>query len=229
MKKLKISLVLLLALLFSGCATIWPEADRNTCIWGTSLTGFGVGGAVGNIAGAGAGLASGALLGVLFCEEGSPPPAPAPEQAGYFWPYDQDRDGVLDRDDKCPLTPLGAVVDTDGCPRTLLTLRDVHFAFDSAQLTSEAKSRLDAAVAAINANPSDTVSIEGHTDSMGSDAYNSQLSQRRARAVVDYLVSKGVSASRLKAVGKGENHPVASNDTREGRAKNRRVEIIAKE
>ena len=258
MKKLKISLVLLLALLFSGCATIWPEADRNTCIWGTSLTGFGVGGAVGNIAGAGAGLASGALLGVLFCEEGSPPPAPAPEQAGYFWADDQDRDGVLDRDDKCPFTPegvtvdkdgcpldsdgdgvpdyldkcpetpLGAVVDTDGCPRTLLTLRDVHFAFDSAQLTSEAKSRLDAAVAAINANPSDTVSIEGHTDSMGSDAYNSQLSQRRARAVVDYLVSKGVSASRLKAVGKGENHPVASNDTREGRAKNRRVEIIAK-
>ena len=258
MNKLKISLVLLLALLFSGCATIWPEADRNTCIWGTSLTGFGVGGAIGNIAGAGAGLASGAILGVLFCEDGSPPPAPAAEQAGYFWADDQDRDGVLDANDKCPFTPegvavdsdgcatdsdgdgvpdyldrcpdtpLGSVVDTDGCPRTLVTLRDVHFAFDSAKLTGEAKSILDAAVSSINANPSDTISIEGHTDSTGSDAYNSQLSQRRARAVAEYLASKGVSASRLKTVGKGESHPIASNDTREGRAKNRRVEVIAK-
>ncbi len=259
MKNLKIILALMAALLFSGCATIWPEADRNTCIWGTSLTGFGVGGAVGNVVGAGAGLASGALLGFMFCDGSAPAPAPAAEeQAGHFWADDQDGDGVRDKDDmcpftpegvavdargceldsdgdgvpdyldKCPDTPLGTVVDTDGCPRTLLTLSDVHFAFDSAQLTSQAKSILDQAVAAINANPSDSIAIEGHTDSIGSDAYNSQLSQRRARSVADYLTSKGVSSSRLSPVGKGESHPIASNDTREGRAQNRRVEIIAK-
>lgn len=260
MKNLKITLTLLSVLIFSGCATIWPQVpDYKTCVWGTALTGFGVGGAVGNIAGAGAGIASGALLGAIFCEAGGPAPAPAAEeQAGYFWPDDQDRDGVLDRDDKCPFTPDGVavnsdgcppdtdgdgvpdyldkcpdtpkgdVVDTDGCSRTLVTLRDVHFAFDSAQLTGEAKSILDAAVPAINANPSDSISVEGHTDSTGSDAYNSQLSQRRARSVAEYLAAHGVTASRLNAVGKGESHPVSTNDTAEGRAQNRRVEILAK-
>ena len=258
MKNVKIILVLISVLVISGCATIWPQADRNTCIWGTSLSGLGVGGAVGNIAGAGAGLAGGAILGFIFCEGAAPAPAPAAEEPGYFWPDDQDRDGVKDRDDQCPFTPegvavdsegcaldgdgdgvpdyldkcpdtpLGTVVDTDGCARILARLQDVHFAFDSAQLTGEAKSILNGAVSAINANPSDTISIEGHTDSTGSDAYNSQLSQRRARAVAEYLASQGVSASRLKAVGMGESHPVASNDTREGRAQNRRVEIIAK-
>ena len=258
MKNLKITLALLSVLLFTGCATIWPQADYKTCVWGTSLTGFGVGGAVGNIAGAGAGLASGALLGVLFCGDTGAPPAPAAEQAGYFWADDQDYDGVKDGAykcpftpegvavnsdgcppdsdgdgvpdylDKCPGTPLGVVVDTDGCSRLLATLQDVHFGFDSTQLTSEARSILDAAVPAINANPSDSISIEGHTDSTGSDAYNSQLSQRRARAVAEYLAAHGVTAARLNAVGKGESHPIAGNDTPEGRAQNRRVEVIAK-
>lgn len=259
MKNVKVILALLSVLVISGCATIWPQADRNTCIWGTALTGFGVGGAVGNIVGAGAGLGGGALLGFMFCEGAAPAPAPAAEEpSGYFWPDDQDRDGVNDRNDRCPFTPegvavdsegcaldadgdgvpdyldkcpdtpLGTVVDTDGCPRLLVRLQDVHFAFDSAQLTSEAKSILNSAISSINANPSDTISIEGHTDSTGSDAYNSQLSQRRARSVAEYLASHGVSASRLQTVGMGESHPIASNDTSSGRAQNRRVEIIAK-
>lgn len=185
-------------------------------------------------------------------------PMAEPEMTGHFWLDDQDRDGVRDQDDKCPFTPegvavdsngcandndgdgvpdyldkcpetpLGSVVDTDGCARVLVTLQNVHFAFDSANLTSEAKSILDAAVSKINANPSNTISVEGHTDSTGSDAYNSQLSQRRARSVAEYLASKGVSASRLKTIGKGESDPIASNDTREGRAQNRRVVVIAK-
>jgi OOP family OmpA-OmpF porin len=170
----------------------------------------------------------------MFCGDEGQAPAPAPaEQAGYFWPDDQDYDGVNDGADKCPFTPegvavnsdgcppdgdgdgvpdyldkcpdtpRGAVVDTDGCSMILATLKDVHFAFDSAQLTGEAKSILDAAVPAINAHPAGTISVEGHTDSTGSDAYNSQLSQRRARSVAEYLAAKGVSASRLNAVGKG--------------------------
>ena len=259
MKNLKITLLLMSVLLFSGCATLWPEADYKTCVWGTSLSGFGVGGAVGNIVGAGAGLASGALIGVLFCEDqGSPPPPETKEEPGYFWPDDQDGDGVRDRSDVCPFTPAGvavdsngceldsdgdgvpdfrdqcpdtpkgSVVDTEGCPRLLVKLQDVHFAFDSAELTSEAKSILDAAISAVNANPSDNISVEGHTDSTGSEAYNSQLSQRRARAVADYLAAHGVSASRLHAVGKGESHPVASNDNSAGRSQNRRVEVMAK-
>jgi len=263
MKQLKIMLMLISVTMFAGCATFsdgMHQEEIEACIWGTAIFGGVVGGASSGPVGALAGTFVGTLGGLIQCrpEISSAPAVPVADESGYFWLDDQDRDGVLDRDDKCsftpegvavdkdgcpldadgdgvpdyldkcPGTPLGTVVDTDGCPRTLLTLRDVHFAFDSAQLTSQAKSTLDAAVAAINANPSDSITVEGHTDSIGSDAYNSQLSHRRARAVTDYLVSKGVSASRLKAVGKGENHSVASNDTREGRALNRRVEIIAK-
>ena len=260
MKSLKITLLLMSVLLFNGCATLWPDVpDYKTCVMGTSLSGFGVGGAVGNIVGAGAGLAGGALLGAVLCEnKGMMPPPETKEESGYFWPDDQDGDGVRDSSDKCPFTPAGvavdsdgcaldsdgdgvpdyldqcpdtpkgSVVDTEGCPRLLVKLQDVNFAFDSAVLTDEAKSILDAAISSINANPSDNISVEGHTDSTGSDAYNSQLSQRRARAVADYLAAHGVAASRLHAVGKGEAYPIASNDTSEGRRQNRRVEVMAK-
>ncbi len=138
---------------------------------------------------------------------------------------DSDGDGVPDHLDQCPETPLGTVVYTDGCAIVIVALEGVHFNSDSAVLTSEAKSILDGALAAIKANPSSQLSVEGHTDSRASDSYNLDLSQRRAQSVVDYLVSKGVSSSRLSPVGKGESSPIASNDTREGRHQNRRVEI----
>jgi len=141
---------------------------------------------------------------------------------------DSDGDGVPDHLDQCPETPLGTVVYTDGCAMVIVSLKGVHFASDSATLTSEAKSILDNALAAINANPSSQLTVEGHTDSRASDSYNLDLSQRRAQSVVDYLVSIGVSASRLNPVGKGESSPVASNDTREGRHQNRRVEVTAR-
>jgi len=137
---------------------------------------------------------------------------------------DSDGDGVPDYLDQCPGTPLGAIVDLNGCPYTILKLSDVHFAFDSALLSSEAKSLLNGAISAINANPS-TVSVEGYTDDTGSDEYNLGLSQRRAQSVVDYLVSQGVDSSKLKAVGYGETSLTSSNATREGRSQNRRVEI----
>jgi len=141
---------------------------------------------------------------------------------------DSDGDGVPDHLDQCPETPLGTVVYTDGCAMVLARLEGVHFAFDSAKLTSEAISILDGALAAINANPGAHLTVEGHTDGTGSDSYNYDLSQRRAQSVVNHLSSNGVEASRMSSVGKGASNPVAANDTSEGRAQNRRVEVIAK-
>ena len=76
-----------------------------------------------------------------------------------------------------------------------------------------------------NARSSSLIDVEGHTDSRGSDSYNQALSERRTQSVADYLASQGVSASSLNPIGMGEGSPVASNDTREGRAQNRRVEV----
>lgn len=139
---------------------------------------------------------------------------------------DSDGDGVPDYLDKCPGTPAGTVVDTDGCSQKIASLSGVHFAFDSATLTSEAKSILDAAAETIKSRAGKSFTIEGHTDSYGPEAYNQSLSEKRANAVKDYLVSKGVDASSLNAVGKGESTPISSNDTRSGRAENRRVDIL---
>jgi OOP family OmpA-OmpF porin len=105
-------------------------------------------------------------------------------------------------------------------------IKGTHFAFDSARLTSEGEAILDQAVGVMNEHPSINVSVEGHTDSVGSDQYNLGLGQRRADSVESYLVSRGISASRLSTVSHGESKPVASNDTAEGRAENRRVELI---
>ncbi len=141
---------------------------------------------------------------------------------------DADNDGVPDHLDECPGTPAGNTVNSVGCTIKIVSLSGVHFAFDSATLTSEAKSILDNAAQIINARSDTRFAIEGHTDSSGPDNYNQSLSERRANSVLNYLVSKGVSASSLSAVGKGESSPVTSNDTREGRAKNRRVDVLAR-
>ncbi|UCC66415.1 MAG: OmpA family protein, partial [Deltaproteobacteria bacterium] len=84
---------------------------------------------------------------------------------------------------------------------------------------------LDQQVAKLKENPTVRVEIAGHTDITGPEAYNQGLSERRARAVMEYFISRGISADRLKAVGYGESSPIAKNETREGRAKNRRVEM----
>ncbi len=144
-------------------------------------------------------------------------------------PLDTDRDGVADYQDLCPKTPLGTVVDTDGCPlegQKLLSLTGVNFATNSAVLTTSAKSVLEEAVELLKATDNVIeVRVEGHTDSRGAAAYNQALSQRRAESVVAYLVSRGVNGSSLVPVGMGEGTPVASNDTEEGRAANRRVDF----
>jgi len=102
---------------------------------------------------------------------------------------------------------------------------DAHFDFDKAVLKPDGKAKLDDLVGKLKAVDLEVVIAVGHTDSIGSKAYNQKLSMRRASAVKAYLVSKGIEANRIHTEGKGETQPVADNKTKEGRAKNRRVEI----
>jgi OOP family OmpA-OmpF porin len=102
---------------------------------------------------------------------------------------------------------------------------DAHFDFDKAVLKPEGKAKLDDLVGKLKAVNLEVVIAIGHTDSIGSDAYNKKLSLRRADAVKAYLVSKGIEANRIYTEGKSESQPIADNKTKEGRAKNRRVEI----
>jgi len=108
----------------------------------------------------------------------------------------------------------------------LVTLGDVLFAFNKADLTSQAAPRLDKLAGFLRQFPDRRLLIEGYTDSVGGDAYNMELSQRRAQSVQSALVQRGVDASRITARGYGKAYPVADNGTAEGRAMNRRVEIV---
>lgn len=137
---------------------------------------------------------------------------------------DSDGDGVVDRLDQCPGTPAGTRVNSRGCPLTQeIRLEGVFFEFNSARLRDDARTRLDQAVGTLKLNPDLQIEIAGHTDSTGPAEYNQNLSQRRAQSVIDYLVRNGINRSRLTARGYGESEPIASNDTEEGRARNRRV------
>jgi putative exosortase-associated protein (TIGR04073 family) len=102
---------------------------------------------------------------------------------------------------------------------------DLLFAFGSSELSSDAKSRLDSVATALRPHPETSVAVGGYTDTTGPDAYNLDLAQKRARAVRQYLVERGVDAERIVATGYGEAAPVADNETLAGRRSNRRVEI----
>lgn len=106
-----------------------------------------------------------------------------------------------------------------------IVLRGVNFDFDRAEIRADARPILDQAVRTLGEEANVSVVVAGHTDSVGSDAYNLRLSERRARAVRDYLVGQGVEAQRLTVQAYGESRPVADNSTDEGRAQNRRVEL----
>jgi len=145
-------------------------------------------------------------------------------------PKDSDGDGVPDYKDKCPGTAKGAKVNAVGCEIaqnvTINTTAD-HFDFDSAELKAAMMKALDAVVSMLNSTPGEEqLEIVGHTDSTGPDAYNQQLSERRAQSAADYLAGKGVKNMSIK--GMGESQPVADNSTAAGRAMNRRVEIRTK-
>jgi OmpA-OmpF porin, OOP family len=106
-----------------------------------------------------------------------------------------------------------------------IVLRGINFDFDKATIKPEFEGVLDAGVEALKENPGVRVQVAGYTDGVGTDEYNQGLSERRANAVLDYLSSHGIEASRLSSVGNGEGNPVADNATADGRAQNRRVEL----
>ncbi len=135
---------------------------------------------------------------------------------------DTDKDGVLNAQDICPNTPLGEAVNSDGCPAKI-TLK-VNFANNSAEIQPSSFDMLQKYADFLTKYSAYSANIVGYTDSRGSEAYNQKLSQKRANAIKDMLLEKGVPADRLSSEGKGEANPIADNATSEGRAENRRIE-----
>ncbi|MDL5600689.1 MULTISPECIES: OmpA family protein [unclassified Pseudomonas] len=226
--------VLLAGSLLTGCATHSDgTAPLNQRTWPIcSVIGGLVGGGLGAIENGGwaaGGAALGILTGGLIC---------------YAQDGDEDGDGVFDRRDRCPDTPPNTPVDHRGCPlpqypvtekpaepapqSEVITLSDagnVLFAFDKSDLTPAAKSQLDALMDKLRNADVVSIKVIGHTDSKGTDAYNQALSERRASSVAAYLLSQGLAPEKLTSEGRGEREPVADNETEEGRAQNRRVEL----
>jgi OOP family OmpA-OmpF porin len=120
--------------------------------------------------------------------------------------------------------PLPAVAAADPCAG-VVRLRGIEFGFDQDEITEASKPVLDVAVERLAECPEIRVTVGGHTDAIGSEAYNNDLSYRRAKSTRAYFVEGGIDASRLEVEGFGESLPVAPNDSAEGRAKNRRVEL----
>ncbi|MNQ68853.1 Outer membrane porin F precursor [compost metagenome] len=218
--------LVLLTSVLTGCAGL-QKTDWPTCA------------AVGGVVGAGLGAtesSSWAGYGALVV---------GATAAAYCWVHgdgDEDGDGVPDSRDKCPGTPRGVQVDADGCPppapapvveevvvvkEETIVIRDVHFQFDKATLTQADKGVLDKIATRLKGEaPNAQLTVTGHTDSVGSDAYNQKLSDKRAHSVVEYLIQEGVPRSSFVSVaGAGESQPVAENKTADGRAMNRRTEI----
>lgn len=227
--------VLLASSLLSGCATHSDgSASLNQRTWPVcSLIGGLVGGGLGALESGGwaaGGAALGVLSGGLIC---------------YAQDGDEDGDGVFDRRDRCPDTPANTPVEHHGCPlpqypasappvepqapaTEVITLNDagkVLFDFDKSDLTAEARSQLDGLMSKLSHANVVSIRVVGHTDSVGTDAYNQRLSERRASSVVEYLLTQGLAPDKLTSEGKGESEPVADNATDEGRAQNRRVEL----
>jgi len=154
--------------------------------------------------------------------------APAPAAAPVV---DTDRDGVPDSRDACPDTPSTHRVDSRGCSIPVqevarITL-NVQFDFDQSVVRPEYNDEIQEVADFLRQYPDTVASLEGHTDSMGTDEYNQSLSQRRVDAVRQVLISQfGIAANRVRAQGFGEARPVGSNDTAAGRAQNRRVESV---
>ncbi|WP_420551791.1 OmpA family protein [Tenacibaculum aiptasiae] len=171
--------------------------------------------------------------GVIDSKDKCPNTAGPAENGGCPWP-DTDGDGVLDKDDKCP--KVAGVASNNGCPEVVIKeeavkklndfARAIYFNSGRTTFRTGVTGKLDLIAGIMKEYPKANFSIQGHTDSQGRASTNMKLSQRRAKAVLDYLVGKaGVAANRLSSQGFGEDYPIADNKTRAGRAQNRRVEI----
>lgn len=210
----RILIVGLVAVFTAGCGAT-RTATLPQCALAGAGAGLITGGAVGGLegggfdfedsaTGAGIGVGAGALLGLAVCammeeeqEEVAPEPEPEPE----------------------PLTAPAQIY------KKKIVLRGTNFAFDSATLSPAAQELLAEDVAELKEDTTLKIRIEGYTDSIGSEAYNLSLSENRAASVKGYLVDQGIDGDRILTIGFGEQYPVASNETEEGRAKNRRAEI----
>lgn len=159
---------------------------------------------------------AGFVEGMLFTKMAITPVAVVPTST------DNDGDGVDNAYDKCPNTPAGAKVNSQGC----WSYSKVEFGFDGTSIKDGYAGLFDNAIYVLKRNPGLTVELDGHTDSTGPAEYNLDLSTRRAQSVKDHLVENGIDASRLTVKGFGETLPIATNDTPEGRAENRRVGFV---
>lgn len=171
------------------------------------------------------------VIGYTFGEAAAPAPAPAPVMMEEPVDGDADGDGIPDSRDKCPGTSAGAKVDADGCYIIIekpVTIRlEVLFDFDKSVVKPEYYPEIEKVADFMKQYPMTDTVIEGHTDSVGTAAYNLSLSQRRAEAVRQVLIDQfKVDASRLTSVGYGEERPIADNRTAEGRQLNRRVVAV---
>lgn len=144
---------------------------------------------------------------------------------------DTDGDGLTDNLDDCPKVP--GDVNNNGCPQLTFEIQEalnteakiIFFNSNSTEITPETEGALMKIIKILNEYPYAKLSIEGHADSIGNSKLNQKVSELRANAVRNFLIQKGIEASRLSAIGLGENKPIATNLTRKGRAENRRVEI----
>lgn len=150
-------------------------------------------------------------------------------------PKDSDQDGIPDFRDRCLGTPFGAKVDKHGCQEVKRVIKqilgaDVLFKFDKYSLVDAGKEVLARIATDIKTQLPyvHSIVISGYTDSIGSQAYNQTLSEQRASAVATFLEEQGIPIAKVQSVGYGETQPIASNSTKQGRAKNRRVEISIK-
>jgi outer membrane protein OmpA-like peptidoglycan-associated protein len=158
------------------------------------------------------------------------PPKPAPVVVAAVAPkivkLDDDKDGIYNESDKCPATPKGYKVDADGCPQSV----SLHLNFKSGSdvLPKSADKDINTLVHFMQENPAATIEIVGHTDNIGSAAKNLQLSKDRAHSLAVRVIENGIPESRISSDGKGMTQPIASNKTKVGKARNRRIDIKIK-
>ncbi len=206
----------LIASLFAGCATTAPRPERPERVTKRDRTVKGAG------IGAAAGAAAAVLKGKREADEILAGAAIGAVVGGGIGAY---MDAQQEKLARIPGTSVERVGED-----TLLVHfdSDVLFAVNSASLGSDGRATLEDVAGVLEQYPKTAVVVQGHTDSTGSEEHNQDLSDRRAGSVRGYLVSRGVDADRVAAVGMGEDYPVASNDSESGRQQNRRVDILLK-